>query len=67
MKFFLTSFSVTKESNPTKVNIGFLVPRPLSEKKEAWMAERKIKRADVNFEKEVRSGKCKSRISDRDN
>ncbi|XP_043522800.1 39S ribosomal protein L38, mitochondrial isoform X1 [Frieseomelitta varia] len=46
-----------KEPNPMKVNIGFLVPRLSSEKKEAWMAERKIKRADVNFEKEVRSGK----------
>ncbi|KAK1118499.1 hypothetical protein K0M31_014810 [Melipona bicolor] len=48
---------LTKEPDPTKVNIGFSVPRPSSEKKEAWMAERKMKRADVNFEKEVRSGK----------
>ncbi|CAD1470413.1 unnamed protein product [Heterotrigona itama] len=45
-----------QEPNPTKVNIGFSVPRPTSEEKEAWMAERKIRRTGASFEKEVRSG-----------
>ncbi|XP_003693493.2 39S ribosomal protein L38, mitochondrial [Apis florea] len=45
-----------KKESP-KVNIGFFVPKITKEKKEAMMAERKIKRADVNFEIKIRSGK----------
>lgn len=47
-----------KKESP-KVNIGFFVPKITKEKKEAMMAERKIKRADVNFEIKIRSGKSK--------
>ena len=45
-----------KGPTPTKVNIGFLVSKPSLEKKQAWMAERRMKRANMNFEKEIRSG-----------
>ncbi|XP_003484651.1 39S ribosomal protein L38, mitochondrial [Bombus impatiens] len=46
-----------KGPSPTKVNIGFFASKPSFQKKQAWMAERKIKRANMHFEKEIRSGK----------
>ncbi|XP_033183527.1 mitochondrial ribosomal protein L38 [Bombus vancouverensis nearcticus] len=45
-----------KGPSPTKINIGFLASKPSLQKKQAWMAERKIKRANMDFEKEIRSG-----------
>lgn len=52
-------FAVLKKAELSKVNIGFFVPKISKEKKEAIMAERKMKRANINFEVQIRSGKSK--------
>ncbi|KAG6797650.1 39S ribosomal protein L38, mitochondrial [Apis mellifera caucasica] len=46
-----------KKPELPKVNIGFSVPKVSEEKKEAMMVERRKKRANSNFEVELRSGK----------
>ncbi|XP_006615534.1 39S ribosomal protein L38, mitochondrial [Apis dorsata] len=46
-----------KEPELPKVNIGFFVPKISKEKKEAIMAERKKKRANINFEMQIRNEK----------
>lgn len=43
----------------TKVNIGFSVPKVSLQERQAWMTERKTKRFNTNFEKEVKSCECK--------
>lgn len=52
-------FAVLKKPELPKVNIGFSVPKVSEEKKEAMMVERRKKRANSNFEVELRSGKSK--------